>query len=250
MKNKRILHIILTLALVLSIIPLATVSASAGTGAKTLIKTKTVTIKPGEKYKTPKFKISKKMCFQVPLEIWLSPEDKSGDDYISKGGFKIFLKTAKGKTKEKDYQSLENIGSSKKDRYKDWYYYYAKSPAKPNYAKGKYYYVIQNTTKNTIKVKYSVKGYTEFASKASLKSKVKAKSGKYVKAGSIGPGIPLIKKISITGGNSSEFIEVWYHVDSNGKVSLMAYADPCTFTVNIKLANRKKPYKVKMKIVD
>ena len=40
MKNKKILHIVLTLALVLSIIPLATVTASAGTGSKTLIKTK------------------------------------------------------------------------------------------------------------------------------------------------------------------------------------------------------------------
>ena len=249
MKNKKILHIVLTLALVLSIIPLATVTASAGTGSKTLIKTKTVTIKPGGTYKTPKFKITKKMCFQVPLEIWLSPKDKSEDGYISKGGFKIFLKNSKGKTKEKNYQSLYGTDARQDNWFKDWFYYYAKSVAKPNYAKGKYYFVIKNTTKNTIKVKYTVKGYTEYASKASLKSKVTAKSGKYVKAGTIGPGIPLIKKIDFTG-DKGNVEEVWYHVEPNGKVSLMAYAEPCTFTVKLTLANRKKPIKVKMKIVE
>ena len=249
MQKKRIVHLMLVFALVMSLIPLATITASAGTGAKTLIKTKTVTIKPGETYKSPKFKLTKKMCFQVPIEAWLAPKDPSGDEYITKGGFKIFLKTSKGKVKDKGFYSMKYMDAHQEYWYNDWHYYYAKSISKPNYAKGKYYFAIKNTTRNKIKFKYSVKGYTEYASKASLKSKVTAKSGKYVKAGSIGPGIPLIKKISFDGGGG-KVEEVWYHVEPNGKVTLMAYADPCTFTVKLKLANRKKPYKVKMKIVE
>ena len=131
------------------------------------------------------------MCFQVPIEAWLAPKDPSGDEYITKGGFKIFLKTSKGKVKDKGFYSMKYMDAHQEYWYNDWHYYYAKSISKPNYAKGKYYFAIKNTTRNKIKFKYSVKGYTEYASKASLKSKVTAKSGKYVKAGSIGPGIPL-----------------------------------------------------------
>ena len=68
--KKRIISLMLSIAVVFSCFPLFTLQADAfSTGAKYLLKTRTVTIKPGKTYKSPKFRASSKMTFQVPVKI-------------------------------------------------------------------------------------------------------------------------------------------------------------------------------------
>ena len=52
--KRKVFSFLMVLMMTLSILPFGSIDADAfSTGAKTLIKTKTVTIKPGKTYKTP-----------------------------------------------------------------------------------------------------------------------------------------------------------------------------------------------------
>ena len=61
--KRKLICMILSIAVVVSIMPFFTFQADAfSTGSKTLIEKTTVTIKPGKSYKTPVFKTSDVFC--------------------------------------------------------------------------------------------------------------------------------------------------------------------------------------------
>ena len=139
--KRKLICMILSIAVVVSIMPFFTFQADAfSTGSKTLIEKTTVTIKPGKTYKTPSFKITEKMTFQVPVKI--IPKDD-----VNSGSYVLVLKNSKDKTQASFKTSLKN-----KDIYDDWTYFYLDSISKPCFAKGKYYFVIKNTTNCNLKV--------------------------------------------------------------------------------------------------
>ena len=252
--KKKMLSIMLSVAVVFSFMPFFTIQAEAfSTGAKTLVKTKTVTIKAGKTYKSPKFKLSKKMAVQVPIKITLPGKIKDSDYGISLK-YKMSLKTAKGKTKD-TYKCLgEGMYNPYTDTllYENWVYFCSKSIAKPCYSKGKYYITIKNTTKRSIKVTYSVKGYTKIANSASLAEELTADYDEIrVKAGKIGPGIPAIESVE----SSNADVEVGWNISHKG--TLYLYPDPmtskdCETVVTVTLKNKKNnkvvKYIIKLKI--
>ena len=118
--KRKIICMMLSIALVISIMPFFTYQADAfSTGSKTLIEKTTVTIKPGKTYKTPSFKITEKMTFQVPVKI--IPKDD-----VNSGSYVLVLKNSKDKTQASFKTSLKN-----KDIYDDWTYFYLDSISKP-----------------------------------------------------------------------------------------------------------------------
>jgi len=244
--KKRILCMILSIAVVISFMPLFTLQAEAfDTGAKTLVKTRTVTIKPGKTYKTPYAKLSKGMAFQVPLEIWLSPNDKGKPKYyINKGGYVLTLKNAKGKTLTSFKDSLKNVDQREEFWYNTWTYHYHKSIAKPCYGKGSYYFTIKNTTNRIIKVRYSIKGYRKFATSASLPKEKTMNADWYQYLGKVGPGIPLIKSVT----SSNKDIDVDWYIKDNGVLYVYPYAleKDAETTLTVTLKNGGKKYKVKL----
>ena len=137
MKKRKILCLFLSLAVVVSCMPFFTLQADAfSTGSKTLLKTRTVTIKPGKTYKSPAFKMSKKMAIQVPVKMW----PKKETNYGFKLKYTMTLKTAKGKTKDSYKCPARGIYNVYTDEllYDNWIYFYNKLSS-PGFAKGKYY---------------------------------------------------------------------------------------------------------------
>ena len=244
--KKRLICMILSVAVVLSFMPFFTIQAQAfDTGAKTLIKTRTVTIKPGKTYKTPYAKTSKNMTFQIPFEIWLSPGDKgTPKNYISKGGYIISLKNTKGKTLASFSDSLKKVDKHKENWYSTWTYIYNKSIAKPCYSKGTYYFTIKNTTNRIIKVKYSVKGYTKVATTASLPKNKTMEDGRFQYLGRVGPGIPLLKSLT----SSNKDIKIDWYVNANGIVYVYprALEQDAETTLTATLKNGGRKYKIKL----
>ena len=250
MRKIKILSIILSLAVVISCMPFFTLQADAfSTGSKILLKSRTVTIKPGKTYKSPKFKLSKKMAVQIPLKI--TPAGKIKDsDYEYRLKLNMSIKTAKGKTKASYKLPSTGIYNVYTDeiKYENWVYLYNKPMSNPGFAKGSYYITIKNPTKRSIKVNYSVKGYTKFATTASLKKELTADFDQvYVNAGRVGPGIPLIKSVT----SSSDDIEVNWTITHDGR--LILYPDSiitkdCESVITDTLKNKNKKYKIKLKV--
>lgn len=260
MKKKKIISFVLSLAMVFSCMPFFTLQADAfSTGSVTLKKFKTVTIQPGKTYKVPVVKLTKKKAFQVPITIKVS--SKSKNDQITKGGYKLILKNSKGKVIGNFKAGLKYVGKYEEFAYTDWIYFYNKKVSKPCYSKGKYYFTIKNTSNCAISVKYSIKGYTKFASKADfVKSKTvdytsdtnyfKYLNGMfpYTYIGRIGPGIPAIASLKNSG--SDAYIDDW-RLTHDGK--LYIYIDTnkkeVDTVVSVKLKNNSKPYKIKVKVL-
>lgn len=255
MIRKKGLSIMLVLAVAFCFMPFNTMNAeAASTGSTVLAKTKTVTIKPGKTYNTPKVSISEKMAFQVPMEVWLSPKDKGKPKYyIKKGGFKISLKTAKGKNKSTVNQSLKGVDKHEDCWYHNWIYYYdGDDLSDPGFEKGKYYFSIKNTTGRTIKVKYSVRGYTEIASTAEFPEEVDWSEGADWDLGVVGPGIPIVEPKSFEFDDPLFGIDMW-NISADGELWLVPYGDfpeneVRTATLSVKLKNRVEPYKIRMTI--
>lgn len=206
--KKRIISLMLSVAVVFSCFPLFTLQADAfSTGAKYLLKTRTVTIKPGKTYKSPKFRASSKMTFQVPVKIRLGGKTNTGKYYNL--SYALTLKTSGGTKKATFKQDpiryFDSVGSD--IIYDDWVYFY-KTKTNPCFAKGRYYFTIKNTSKRTLKFKYCVKGYTKFATKAEFKKTITANADvNSIKAGNIGPGLPAIK--SIKSSNDDVYFD-WF----------------------------------------
>lgn len=249
--KKKILSMMLSIAVIFSFMPLFTVQADAfSTGSKTLLKTKTVTIKPGKTYKSPKFKMKKKMAVQVPITVTLPGKIKKSD-YKYKLKYIMSVKNAKGKTKAKYTcpKTLMYDGLTGDIIYENWIYFYTGKVKKPGFSKGKYYITIKNPTKRTIKVKYSVNGYTKFATNADLKKSITLDYddlNRYV--GRIGPGLPVIKSMK----SSDPDIELDWYINKSGKL----YVSPwmvnneekehnTTITVTL-LSNKKFTFNVKV----
>ena len=187
--KRKIICMILSIAVVVSIMPFFTFQADAfSTGSKTLIEKTTVTIKPGKSYKTPVFKTSEKMTFQVPLKIL--PKDD-----VESGGYVLVLKNSKDKTQASFKTSLKKY--KKEDIYDDWTYFYLDSISKPCFAKGKYYFVIKNTTDCNIKVTYSVKAYKKVAATAEFPESATMLQKIFQLLGKVGPGIPVVESVKI-----------------------------------------------------
>ena len=247
--KKKILSLMLSIAVVFSFVPLFTVQADAASsnGATTLLKTKTVTIKPGKTYKSPKFKLTKKQALQAPIYVTL-PNNETDEEYKLK--FTLSFKNEKGKNLYTYKCPAQTIFSQidGTTEYSDWIYCYDKSISKPGYAKGKYYITIKNTSKKTIKVKVSVKGYTKFATTASVKKSLTIDGDTIqVYAGKVGKGMPLIKSVK----SSNKNVPIYYYVTYDGKIYLCP--DPFrdnskkrTTTVTITLKNGGKQYKIKV----
>ena len=90
--KKNLISIILMFVVMISIAPFTTLHVDAASnGAKVLVKTRTVTIKPGKTYTSPTFKLSKKMALQVPIKI------THKGSYEGSKGYKLSLKKAKSK---------------------------------------------------------------------------------------------------------------------------------------------------------
>lgn len=248
--KKKLLCMMLSIAVIFSFMPIFTIQADAfSTGAKTLIKTKTVTVKPGKTYKSPSFKLSKKMAIQIPLKI--KPAGKIKDsDYEYKLKYTLSVKTAKGKTKASFKCPAQGICNVFTDKllYEDWIYFYNNTISKPGFAKGKYYITFKNTTKRSIKVTYSVKGYTKFATAADLSKSITMDYDEfYVKAGRIGPGIPAIKSIK----SSNKNVGVDWIISNDGKLTLLPYAkdnEEYNTVVTVTLKTNKK-FKIKLKLL-
>ena len=117
---------------------------------------------------------------------------------------------------------------------------------KPGFSKGKYRITIKNTSNRTIRVKYSVRGYTKFATKAKLKSSVSMNGEEIsIYAGKIGPGMPLIKKVK----SSNPRVKIGWLVSKDGVLRLYLGAsvpNDCESTVTFTLMSGKK-YKIKVK---
>lgn len=247
MKKRKILCLFLSLAVVVSCLPFFTVQADAfSTGSTTLLKTRTITIKPGKTYKTPYIRLRKSMTFQVPLEIWLSKKDTKKPAYIKKGGYKLMLKNSKGKLLASYSHSLKYADKHKDYWYSDWIYFYRKSISKSNFYKGKYYFTIKNTTSRTITVKYSVKGYTKYATKADFPEEVTINNGETKYIGRVGPGLPVLKGMSV----NSDVVEVDWYITADGRLYITAYGDEKD-TENILTITLKKnsvKYKIKLNV--
>ena len=249
--KKRILSLLLAIAVVFSAAPLFTVQADAfSTGAKTLVKTRTVTIKPGKTYKTPVFKLKKKMALQVPIKIRLAKKNLTDSDYNYTLSYNLTLKTSKGKTKDTFKVKNQGMYDPYTDdmEYVEWVYFnYKNSIKKPCYAKGKYYFTIKNTSKKAIKVTYSVKGYTKFATDASLSKSLTADCYDIrVKAGRVGPGIPLLKSVK----SSNKEVGISWFMTHNGTLYLYPDAthmedSDTVVTVTLKTG---KQYKIKLHV--
>lgn len=252
--KKRALSLLLVLSVAISLIPFAAINASAASSdAKTLLKTKTVSIKPGKTYKTPKFNLSGDLALQVPLEAWLSSKDKKKPGYIKKGGFTLTLYKGKGKKIGNGLKaSLKRVDKKEDWWYSNWFYWYdddENNPySNPGVKKGKYYYTIKNTTNRIIKVKYSVRGFTEIASTADFPSEMNIESGYWTDLGKIGPGMPLLEKISFTDTDIK--VDTW-DCSANGEVSIVAYGEfygTKNTTLEIKLRNREEPYVINVAV--
>ena len=244
--KKKILSIMLSIAVVFSFMPLFTFQAdAASTGGKTLVKTKTVTIQPGKTYKSPKFKLSKKMALQVPIRVTANSKGDNSD-FSFRLKYTMSVKTAKGKKKStyKENTYMYNPYTDSLD-YDNWICHYKKGK-KVGFAKGKYRITIKNTSTRAIKVKYSVRGYKKLATKAVLKSSV-TMNGEEIDtyAGKIGPGIPLVKKVT----SSNPRVKIGYVVSKDGVLKLYLDAsvpNDCSSTVTVKLMSGKT-YKIKVK---
>ena len=253
--KRKIICLLLSLAVVFSFSPIFTIQADAfSTGSTSLIKIKTVTIKPGKTYNSPKFKLKKKMLLQVPMHV-------SSKKEVTKGGFVISVKDSKKKVKAKYKDSLKKIGGEDGFDYDDWIYFFmSKKISKACFKKGKYSISIKNTTNTTIKVKFSVKGYTKYASagKFSKSKTIEYGSGKtkfkyldavfpYTYLGRVGPGMPVVS--SIKSSNKDVYIDSTV-ITPDGKV--YAYIDTdkeeASSVISVKLKNRKTPYKIKIKV--
>lgn len=246
--KKKIACLILSLAVLISFMPFYTLQADAfSSGSKTLVKTRTVTIKPGKTYKTPVFKLSKKMALVVPIQVWLSTKDKGKSYYIKSGNFKLTLKTKKGKTIDYFKDSLRYVDRKEMSWYDNWIYYYNKSISKPCFSKGKYYYTIKNNTKRTIRVKYSVKGFTKFATEAEFEEEKTIEQDIYEYVGRIGPGIPAIESLE----SSNEDVYVGWDSNADGTFYIMAEGgeEDMETIVTIKLKGNGAEYKIKLKVV-
>lgn len=212
--KKKAFSILMILFMMFSILPFGSVKADAfSTGAKTLMKTKTVTIKPGKTYKSPSFKLNKKLCLQVPMEIWISSKDKKKAKTIKKGGIKISLYDSRGRKFYSYKESLKDTGR-KDDSYETWGYFYRNPVTKPGLAKGRYYLTIKNTTNRIIKFKYKVKGYKKFATKADLKEEITVGEDGYANVGRIGPGLPWFFDIEFDYND----IDIDWDVEEDGRL--------------------------------
>ena len=236
--KKKILCLVLTFAVVFSFMPFFTLQADAFSTGKTIIlKYRTVTIKPGKTYKSPVFRMNKRMAVMVPYSVKL--KDSKKPKYISKGSLKISLKTSKGKVKYTSYQSLKGI--KKYETSDNWFYTFS-SIDDPGYPKGKYYVTFKNTSKRTISVKYSVRGYTDLATTAELPEAMTLKTDLYQFVGKIGPGMPLVE--SVTCDNWIADLD-WY-VDKNGNLYIAPYGDDhdVSADITVTLWKNKASYKI------
>ena len=244
--KRKLLSIMLSIAVAFSFIPLFTFQAdAASTGSKTLVKTKTVTLQPGKTYKSPKFKLSKEMVIQVPIKV---TAESTGDDsdFSYKLKYTMNVKTANEKKKAsyKENTYMYNPGTDSLN-YDNSICFYGKVK-KPGFSKGKYRITIKNTSNRTIRVKYSVRGYKKLATKAVLKSSV-TMNGEEIDtyAGKIGPGIPLVKKVT----SSNPRVKIGWLVSKDGVLRLYLGAsvpNDCESTVTFTLMSGKK-YKIKVK---
>lgn len=244
--KKKLLSFLLVLSIALTMIPFASVNTyAASSGPKTFVKTKTVTIKPGKTYTTPKVKLTKKMLFHIPIEIWLA--DKKNPDYIEKGSFKLTLRNAKGKAIYTYKDTLEYVSRKNGDGwYSNCIYYYADKGSDPRFKKGTYYFTIKNTTKRTIKVKYSIRGYTKFATKADFPKKVTmdCSTWDYTYIGKIGPGLPAIDSIS----SSDKMFSFSWYIDKKGKLYIRPWEadDGQKTTITVTMMDGSTKYKFKL----
>ena len=257
MKRRKVLSFILALSVLLSFSPLFTIQADAfSTGSTTIKKFRTVTIQPGKTYKVPAFKIKSKKTFQVPIYIKVSPKSKK--DEITKGGYQLSLKNSKGKVLSKYKTSLIYVG--KENEYYDWIYFNKGGVKSPCYSKGKYSFTIKNTSNCAIKVRYAVKGYTKFASKAEFSENMTVDYNSdttdfkyldgmlpYVYIGRIGPGMPVLEDIYTS--TEEVYVDAW-RLTYDGKLYIYIDTDEkeADTVVSIKLLNNKTPYNINFKV--
>ena len=257
---KKVLPLLLMIAMMLTAIPFITAEASAATSddSVTLVNTKTVTIKPGKTHKTPKFTTTEELAYFIPLDVKLAPKDKKKPKgYIKKGSLKITLKNAKKKSLETATQSLTGVDKGVEYWIDNWWCFYHEME-QPGFATGKYWFEFKNTTSRTIKVKYSIDGYREMASTATFPAAITLDEEKdfddtpnvwaYKIEGKIGPGIPLVESVDLLDNDDYVMdIDGWF-VKQDGTLYVRLYAEeraPVTATLSVKLANRAEPYKIK-----
>lgn len=235
--KRKFICMILSIAVVVSIMPFFTFQADAfSTGSKTLIEKTTVTIKPGKTYKTPSFKITEKMTFQVPVKI--IPKDD-----VNSGSYVLVLKNSKDKTQASFKTSLKN-----KDIYDDWTYFYLDSISKPCFAKGKYYFVIKNTTNCNLKVTYSVKAYKKIASTGEFPEEMTMVQKLFQLLGKVGPGIPVVESVKIDNVTLSP--DRWGITD-DGDLYICPYGEEnedVEKVITVTLKNKGKNYKINLTV--
>lgn len=247
--KKKLLSLMLSIAVVFSFMPFFTLQADAATGGgKYFVKNKTVTIQPGKTYKSRTFKIKKKMAVQVPIKITLAKKNLSDEDYNYTLSYNMTLKAAKGKKKWVYKCKDEGIYNPYDGNmiYENWIYMPSKV-VKNKIKKGKYFVTIKNTSKKAIKVTFSVKGYTKIASKAKLKKNITVDNDViHVYAGKVGPGMPVIKSIKSSNPN----IFVGWTMSPDGKLRLFPDADDNggKTVVTVTLKNKSKKFKINLKV--
>jgi hypothetical protein len=136
----------------------------------TLIKSKSITLKPGKSY-TVKFTTKQKLALGVSYE--LTPAKK-----VSSGGLRVTLKNNKGWKPKAEFLSLK--GAAKGEEFNGWVIS-GTTPVKA----GKYTCTFKNTTKVNLKIKFNVKGYTKVASSFAFSKNPKIKSGNWGRIGTI-----------------------------------------------------------------
>ena len=188
-----------------------------------------------------------KMCFIVPLTIEVESmydedygdDDEDEDGYpVEKGGVRITLCNGDGDVIQNDFINLK--GYTPGDSYETWLY--SDGGIQPS---DDYTYSISSSITDTnysVKVSYSIIGYTKYSQSAKMKKKASTPSGKWVKIGKLGLGAPLLKSTYI----SNKKVVPYLDFDENGNV--YAYGKKKgSSTITIKLKNGKK-YKTRVTV--
>ena len=135
-----------------------------------------------------------------------------------------------------------------KDIYDDWTYFYLDSISKPCFAKGKYYFVIKNTTNCNLKVTYSVKAYKKIASTGEFPEEMTMVQKLFQLLGKVGPGIPVVESVKIDNVTLSP--DRWGITD-DGDLYICPYGEEnedVEKVITVTLKNKGKNYKINLTV--
>lgn len=224
---KKLLYIYVVFLTVTLSITLNNNDSFASTAVKkTIMSNRKITLK-NPKYSeqttdTYSFSLDKKMALMIPFSFELQ-------DKATYGSLKIILKNDQGDTIRSIKISLK--GCDTFETYDDF-----DCSSETLLAKGKYRYILKNTSDSKVKVKYSVVGYTKVATAFTIKKEVSCRGGNWIKIGQFEKK-ELPRKVKVTFSNKKVTSDWW--MKQNGEIHIWCESKG-TSTVTIELSNGKR----------